>query len=129
VDGVSGNHGGQRLIPHAYAHLREKTVNSHFLDKASEAIAGAEPGEGFVIIGLADVTLTDWLLTGCQAVNLRLSDAMVAPLCTSRTHVACVNPSLERRIRDAEALSGYSNCEKGHPDTRCEVDLNRITTS
>jgi hypothetical protein len=115
VDGVSSNHGGQRLIPHSYAYLREKTVNSHFLDEASEAIAGAEARERFVIIGLTDATLPDWLLTRCQTVNLSLRYAMVAPFCTRRTHVACVNPSLERRIRDAEALSGYSNCEKGHP--------------
>ncbi len=115
MDGVSSNHGGQRLISHPYAYLCEKTVNSHFLDKAAEAIAGAEPGERFVIIGLADATLPDWLLTRGQTVNLSLRNPMVAPFCTRCTHVACMNPSLERRIRDAQALSGYSNCEKWHP--------------
>jgi hypothetical protein len=114
VHGVSRDHGGQRLISNPQPYLGKKAIDAHFLDKPSETITRAESGEGLIIIGLTDATLPDWLLTRCQAVNLSLRDAMVAPFCARRTHVPCVNPSLERRIRDAEALSGYPNCQKGH---------------
>src|SRR5207249_4213346 len=42
VNGVTGNHRGQRLIANPEPHLTEQSVDAHFLDEAAQPIAAAE---------------------------------------------------------------------------------------
>jgi len=54
------------------------------------------------------------LLTAQESLDLRLRDAMVTAFRARGSHLASVDPSLQRRVRDPELLGGGPDSEETH---------------
>ena len=79
-DRVGSDDGGQRLVANAEPDLGQETVDAHFVDESPQAVPRAQPCQRLVVCGGCLAAARRRLLTCQQAINLRLSDPVVATL-------------------------------------------------
>ena len=71
MNGVRGDHGGQRLVADAQSDLREQAVDADFLDKAGSRLRALESGQRVVGIGrrAARALPAGWLCAVRQSIS------------------------------------------------------------
>jgi predicted permease len=114
VDSVRRDDRRERLITDAHSYLGQQAVHAYFVDKAAQAVPGAETAQRFVIIRMDSPPSALRQLSCKKTVDLGFRDPVVATLGPSRADDAAVHPSLQCGIGHAELIGGHPDRYKSH---------------
>ena len=112
--GIGGDDGGQRLVADAHADLGEQAIDADFIDETVQAVSGAQAVQR--LVGIRDTAASPGVrLLPCeQTVDFVIRNAMMPALGAAGSHMSGMNPSFQRRVRDAEPLGRRSHGMERH---------------